>query len=648
MNHLIYDERDLSLALDTRYDAGLVLLSIAIAFLASYGALSVAGRIRVTDSGNKRRLWLVIGSLTMGGGIWAMHFIAMLALTLPITVSYDILITVKSTIPPIVSSYIMLDVISRPKNSKLSYAFFVSIVMGLGIGSMHYIGMAAMRGISRELIMMFEPSLVLVSVITGAVLTGVAVTIDFWGGNDKKTVNNFLVKIIASLILGFAISGMHFSSMAATYFFAGDVPPVIGENALNPKALVFWVSFTSMLITSLAIFITIVDSRIQQATTEEAVSRSRMREAIESIPDGFCLFDMEDRLVECNQRYREIMNFSIPITSGMTFESIMRCAAQEGLILDAEVSTEEWLVERMARHRNPRENFIEHFRGDRWMRVSERRVWNTGTVAIRTDITELKQTEIELSKAIAEAERARAVAEEANSAKSVFLANMSHELRTPMNAIIGYSEMLLEEAKDSGQHENVSDLLKIHSSAVHLLSIINEILDLSKIEAGKMELCLEEIPLLMMVHDITNTVKPIIDKNGNKFNISCPDNIPTIKADSIKIRQILLNLLSNAGKFTHGGEINFAVSTENHPDVCWIVFNVSDTGIGMSKDQVGKVFDAFTQADNSTTRRYGGTGLGLTITKKFCEMMGGNLTVESEPELGSVFTVRLPAEVHNG
>lgn len=643
MNHYFYDGRDLTQALETSYDASLVVQSIAIASLASYAALSVAGRIRAAESSNKRSIWLLVGSFTMGGGVWAMHFIAMLALKLPIAVSYDVFITVLSTVPVILTSYVMLEVISRPKISKL--IILASVVMGLGIGAMHYIGMAAMQGISSQLIMMFEPRLVGISVLTAVVLSGLALTIDFLVGRNKKGSDAILAKIGAALIMGFAVSGMHYSGMAATYFFAADSSPAWAESSLNSAALVFWVSFTSVLIASLAIFITIVDSRIQQATREEAVSRSRMREAIESIADGFCLFDMADCLVECNQRYREIMAYGSPIIPGMPFETIMREAAEDGLIVDADGCLDEWLNERMTRHRSPRENFVEHFRNDRWMRVSERRVWNTGTVAILTDITELKQTEIELSKAIAEAQKARAVAEEANSAKSDFLANMSHELRTPMNAIIGYSEMLLEDAKASKLDDTVSDLLKIHSSALHLLSIINEILDLSKIEAGKMELYMEEIHLPSVINEVTNTVQPIIDKNVNKLRIHCSEVIPLIKADSIKLRQILLNLLSNAGKFTHGGEINFTVSVDNTLDADWVVFTVSDTGIGMSTEQVDKVFDAFTQADNSTTRKYGGTGLGLTITKKFCEMMGGSISVESVPAVGSVFIVKLPAVI---
>jgi len=330
---------------------------------------------------------------------------------------------------------------------------------------------------------------------------------------------------------------------------------------------------------------------------------------------------------------------------GMTFEAIMRGAAQCGLILDAKNQGEEWISERMSRHRSPRESFIEHFKNGRWMRVSERRVWNTGTVAIRTDITELKQTEIELSKAMEEAQKARAIAEEASNAKSAFLANMSHELRTPMNAIIGYSEMLLEEAQSVGHDAFVNDLLKIRSSAVHLLSLINEILDLSKIEAGRMELCLEAIHLPSVIKEVVNTVKPIADKNANTLFLEYSERLPVMTADAIKLHQILLNLLSNAGKFTHNGRINFTVSAETASGIDWIVFRVLDTGIGMTEAQVEKIFDAFTQADNSTTRKYGGTGLGLTITRKFCEMMGGSIAIESEPGTGSKFSVRLPAVV---
>ncbi len=643
MKHYFYDGRNLNLALETSYNSGLVLLSIAIAALGSYSALSVAGRIKATDSVTVRRIWLLAGALTMGGGVWAMHFIAMLALTLPIEVSYKVLVTAVSILPAILASASMVYAISRPKIHNLTVLFSGSL-MGGGIALMHYIGMAAMHGISRQLVMLYEPRLLTLSLIVALVLPNVALSVNLQVGRSQHSRNLTWSKVGAALIMGFAVSGMHYTGMAGTYFFLGDASvPNLSQSALEPLSLIFWVSFTSVLIASLAIFITFVDSRIQQATHEEALSRYRMREAIESIPDGFSLYDMDDRLVECNQRYREIMNFGTPIVPGMTFETIMRGAAHSGLILDAKDRGEDWLIDRMARHRSPRESFIEHFKNDRWMRVSERRVWNTGTVAIRTDITELKQTEIELSKAMEEAQKARAVAEEASNAKSMFLANMSHELRTPMNAIIGYSEMLLEEAQCSEQNAYVKDLLKIRSSAVHLLSLINEILDLSKIEAGRMELCLEEIHLPSVINDVINSIKPIADKNANILSVDYAEILPPMKTDSIKLYQILSNLLSNAGKFTHLGRINFKVDVEHEGNSDWVIFRVHDTGIGMSKDQVDKVFDAFTQADNSTTRKYGGTGLGLTISRKFCEMMGGSIDIQSEPGAGSTFTVRLPA-----
>lgn len=635
----------MNLALETSYNAGLVLLSIAIAALGSYAALSVAGRIKASESGIVRRIWVLAGALTMGGGVWAMHFIAMLALKLPIEVSYDVLITALSTVPPILASAIMVYAISRPKINKLT-VLGIGSLMGAGTVSMHYIGMAAMHGISMQLIMLYDPKLMSLSLIVALVLPNVALSINLQIGRSQNATNLSWAKVGAALIMGFAVSGMHFTGMAGTYFFLGR-SAVQGDSksALDPLSLVFWVSFTSVLIASLAIFITFVDRRIQQATHDEAISRYRMREAIESIPDGFSLYDMEDRLVECNQRYRDIMNIGRPIVPGMTFEAIMRGAAHSGLIMNAIDRCEEWIIERMARHRSPRESFIEHFKGDRWMRVSERRVWNTGTVAIHTDITELKQTEIELSKAMEAAQKARAIAEEASNAKSMFLANMSHELRTPMNAIIGYSEMLVEEAHTNGLGIYVNDLLKIRSSAVHLLSLINEILDLSKIEAGRMDLCVEEINLPQVIREVVNTVKPIVDKNSNVLSVDFSEKLAGMKADSIKLQQILLNLLSNAGKFTHAGRIRFTVSSESMGGSDWVLFRVEDTGIGMTRGQVDKIFDAFTQADNSTTRKYGGTGLGLTITKKFCEIMGGSIAIESEPGIGSTCLVRLPAIV---
>ncbi len=243
---------------------------------------------------------------------------------------------------------------------------------------------------------------------------------------------------------------------------------------------------------------------------------------------------------------------------------------------------------------------------------------------------------------------ARDAAEEADRAKSSFMANMSHELRTPLNAIIGYSEMLQEEAADQGIDGFLPDLQKIHSSAKHLLALINDILDLSKIEAGKMDLYLETFAVCPLVQEVATTLRPLVQKNENTLEVTCPEDVGSMHSDVTRLRQSLFNLLSNATKFTQQGKVTLTVGRRNVQDRDWVVFRVSDTGIGMTPEQVQQLFQAFVQADASTTRKYGGTGLGLVITRKICQMMGGEVYVESEPGKGSTFTIQVPAAVRKG
>jgi GAF domain-containing protein/CheY-like chemotaxis protein len=235
--------------------------------------------------------------------------------------------------------------------------------------------------------------------------------------------------------------------------------------------------------------------------------------------------------------------------------------------------------------------------------------------------------------------------EAADRHKSEFLANMSHELRTPLNAIIGYSEMLQEDAADLGVEQFTDDLKKINAAGKHLLELINAVLDLSKIEAGKMELYLESFDVATLVRDIAAVIQPLAVKNANRLEVRCPDGIGTMRADLTKVRQALFNLLSNACKFTEQGTVGLTVAREALDGHDWMVFGVSDTGIGMTPEQLAKLFEAFSQADAATTRRYGGTGLGLALSRRLCRMMGGDVTVESESGRGSTFTIRLPAQV---
>ncbi|MDJ0851147.1 MAG: response regulator [Myxococcota bacterium] len=262
---------------------------------------------------------------------------------------------------------------------------------------------------------------------------------------------------------------------------------------------------------------------------------------------------------------------------------------------------------------------------------------------------ELERHSAELEQTVAlrteELKEAKEAAEGASQAKSAFLANMSHELRTPMNAIIGYSEMLMEDAEDDGNEEAAADLKKIHGAGTHLLALINDVLDLSKIEAGRMDIYVEAFEISGMVENVVATIDAVVKKNGNRLTVEVDPALSSMRADLTKVRQALFNLLSNAAKFTQEGEITLRVLAEQAQGVDWVRMAVSDSGIGIPPEKIDHVFQEFSQADETTTRDYGGTGLGLPISRRFCQLMGGDITVESTVGEGSTFTIRLPLVV---
>ncbi|MGI4977732.1 MAG: ATP-binding response regulator [Janthinobacterium lividum] len=271
--------------------------------------------------------------------------------------------------------------------------------------------------------------------------------------------------------------------------------------------------------------------------------------------------------------------------------------------------------------------------------------------ALRRAIIESEKTVGDLARSRAslqvakdEAEAAREAAEDANRAKSAFLANMSHELRTPLSAVIGYSEMLEEEAEENGETSMLADLGKIKSNAKHLLSLINDVLDLSKVEANKMDLFFEDIVLSVFVQETAGTVDSLVRRKGNVLVLDFADDLGSMRTDVVKLRQCLFNLLSNAAKFTENGRITLRVRRETVGGRDWLGFAVADTGIGMTPEQLARLFQRFTQADETTTRRFGGTGLGLALSKAFAQLLGGDILVESAEGQGTCFTLRLPAQ----
>jgi signal transduction histidine kinase len=259
---------------------------------------------------------------------------------------------------------------------------------------------------------------------------------------------------------------------------------------------------------------------------------------------------------------------------------------------------------------------------------------------MHVDVSDRKRAERELVEANGQLEKKSVELAQASLSKSQFLANMSHELRTPLNAIIGFSEMLAED--DALSPQQGEDLGKITSAARHLLALINDILDLSKVEAGKLEVNLETFDLHALVRDVEATIQPLLLKNGNRLEVAFESERHELHADSRKVRQILFNLLSNAAKFTRQGVVRLDVKDRDEAGTLWRALTVKDSGIGMTREQVGRLFQAFMQADSTTSKQYGGTGLGLVLSRQFARMMGGDITVESEPGKGTTFEVRLP------
>jgi len=397
---------------------------------------------------------------------------------------------------------------------------------------------------------------------------------------------------------------------------------------------------------------------IEEGESEQIEERARYRAVVEQASDSIFMFDAETKeILEVNTAFINLLGYELTEILKL---SIYDIAAYEQQVINDN-------IELLLRKKQRRLGEVIYRRQDGSLvdvEVSADLIFYGGRKIICTvvrDITQRKRAEEELYKA-------KEAAEAASLAKSQFLANMSHELRTPLNAIIGYSEILQEEAEDLGFTEFVSDVNNIHKSGKNLLGLIDEILDLSKIEAGKMEIELQTFDVSDLIADVVATIQPLLMGNLNYLNVECPKNIGYMYSDQKKVRQILFNLLSNAAKFTHRGDISLTVNRAMTAGKCegisgkeseitndssiglisdcnCLIFSCTDNGIGISSEQLQKLFQPFMQADPSATRKYGGTGLGLAIVHKFCEMLGGGISVKSELGKGSTFTVILPVKV---
>lgn len=375
--------------------------------------------------------------------------------------------------------------------------------------------------------------------------------------------------------------------------------------------------------------IAIENARLYTAGRRE---RQYLETLVFNMPVAIVTLDRDDNVTSCNPAFEELFGYTRAEAMGKNLDDLVTDEATraEALEYTRQANTRRQSVHGMGRRRRKDGAPVDVEILAVPILMDEEQV---GLVALYHDVTELLL--------------ARRDAEAANAAKSQFLASMSHELRTPLNAIIGYSELLQEEVTEMGQASQAADLQKVQTAGRHLLALINDILDLSKIEAGKMQLHLVDFELRPMIEDVLTTAAPLALRNHNGITLQSAVNPGSMHADQTKVRQMLLNLLSNASKFTSDGTITLTVEREQDPGTGeeMVIFAVQDSGIGMNDEQMDRLFEAFAQAEVSTTSKYGGTGLGLAITRKFCQMMGGDVQVQSALGKGSTFTIRLPATV---
>jgi signal transduction histidine kinase len=437
----------------------------------------------------------------------------------------------------------------------------------------------------------------------------------------------FIVPLLVPLVLRFALDG-------------GSLSPLMAlMGALYLTALVVFVR------NGYRGFVAGVELNLERDTLRGALRgiEARLTDAVESLRDGFALHDARDRLVLCNAKYRRLFGTLVEFgDAGRSYEQDLRQALEAGCVtLDGDA--DDWLRGRLARRRNAPSSEELRLADGRWLLVTETRTAASGTVALYTDISELKAREMALDASRLIATKAREEAEVASRSKSEFLANMSHELRTPLNAIIGFSQIALADTSDQLPPSTYRDYAKdVLESARHLLSIINSILDFAKVEVGKMPLDETTVSLAEEVGFVHRMLAEGAAERGVAIALGDLGPLPLIKGDPRMLRQALLNLLSNAVKFTpEGGRIE--VSGRWSP-ATGISLTIADTGIGMTPEDIPRALAPFTQIDSSLSRRYEGTGLGLPLAKSMIELHGGRLELASEPGRGTTVTITLPPE----
>ncbi len=623
------------------YNPGLVVLSYIVASLAAFTALDFAGRM-VESRGDSAKTfsWLVGGASAMGAGIWCMHFVAMLAFRLPIPVQYDLPTTLLSMAFAIVISGFAMLVVSH---HALTPARLVvgGIIMGLGICAMHYTGMIAMR---MDAQVYYRPGWFLLSIANAIVCSTIALwLVSFLGGTMKRVRARH--NVLAALMMGVAICGMHYTGMRAMVCVAtGSYRSAVAE--IDPTLLGTMIGSVTIAImgAALAVSLWTLSRRLERQNlllTGEIAERKRAQEnldranlfldsIVENIPHMVFVKDAESlRFVRFNRAGEELVGYSRNDLIGKNdYDFFPKEEADFFAARDRESLAQVTLTD------IAEEPIETKDRGTRLLHTKKIPIYDPQgkpqyLLGISQDITERKRGEQELI-------AAKEAAEAANHAKSEFLARMSHEIRTPMNGVLGMTEMLLG-TELSGAQRRYAEIVQRSGQA--LLKVINDILDFSKIEAGKFALDHIEFKLREIVDEMLRMFAERAQSRGLEIAYQVAHDVPDdLIGDPWRLRQILTNLIGNAVKFTETGEIVIRVRiTEDRGDAVLQRFEVTDSGIGIPPEAQARIFEAFSQADGSTSRKYGGTGLGLAISRELAVMFGGEIGIESAPGRGSTF-----------
>ena len=631
--------QDLSLAYMGVYDPALVFLSVLTAVFASFTALQMAARVAHAQSFRGKIVWLVPGALAMGGGVWTMHFIGMLAFSLPCGISYDPILTLLSIVPGVLASGVALWVISHDKVS-LGTLLLGGVLMGLGIGTMHYAGMAAMR---LDAVIYYSPGVFFMSIVFAVGLAILALYTKFVVQGPQRRSHAWGLSLLGAMVMGIAISGMHYIAMEAAYFIptgetSGAAP------GFPPSMLAISIGAVTVVLVAFALVVTILGRHLEtiSALQHEISERQRMENqlvklsrAVEQSSAGVLITDLDGVIEYVNPKFSDITGYSAAEAIGQR-PSILKSGymSQEDYtkLWDTITSGAEWRGEM----HNKRKDGSLYWDFSSISMVRDANGVPTNYLSIKEDITEIKATMRAL-------QIAKEDAEYANHVKSQFLASMSHELRTPLNAIIGFSEMIITEVFGPvGSPKYTEYLGDIRESGEHLLELITDILDMSKIESGMLELQDNVIEVSLIAEQCRKLISNRAQDKHITLTADLPTPSPVVRGDSVRIKQILINLLTNAVKYTpEGGDIGIlcVINADGELEI-----TIADTGIGIAKDDIPRALEPFAQMSDIMTNPREGVGLGLYLTRTLVEMHGGRLSIVSELGQGTEVTVYLPSE----